>query len=124
MGIIQNMLNANISLNVDFIEMFILLFMERGELKLRYYNLFLLIALTGVSALSKAVGLQKCIKCKVQAIPLKENVFLQVSLEHCKQRMLCSLVSCLKCGNLCTDKITKQKKQPSAIYLLTQNAQK
>lgn len=32
-------------LNVDCIEMFILLFMERGELKLRYYILFLLIAL-------------------------------------------------------------------------------
>lgn len=35
-------------LNIDYIEMFILLFMERGELKLRYYILLLLIALTGM----------------------------------------------------------------------------
>lgn len=53
MGIIQKMLNASL-LSVGCIEMFILLYMEREEFNLRYY-IFLLIALTVVRALNKAV---------------------------------------------------------------------
>lgn len=47
------MLNASL-LSVDCIEMLILLYMERGEFNLRYY-IFLLIALTVVRTLNKAV---------------------------------------------------------------------
>lgn len=47
------MLNASL-LSVDCIEMFILLYMERGELNLRYY-IFLLIALTVVRALNEYI---------------------------------------------------------------------
>lgn len=42
-------------LNVDSIELFILLFVEREELKLRYYILFLLVVFGRVRALNKAM---------------------------------------------------------------------
>jgi len=43
-------------------------------------------------------------------MPLKEKVFLQVSLVDCKQNVVCSLVLCLKHGNICTDKSYKAEK--------------
>lgn len=109
-------------LNVDSIELFILLFVEREELKLRYYILFLLVALAGWEPSTRLCGLQKCIKCKVWAISLKEEVFLQVSLDHCKQRMVCILV--LKRGSSVLIKSQYRKNSHSNVSTQCTECQK
>lgn len=112
-------------LNIDSIEFFILLFMEGEELKLRYYILFLLDVLAGWEPSTRLCGLQKCIKCKVWAIPLKEKVFLQVSLVPCKQRMVCILV--LKHGSSVLIKSQYRKnshQQCIYLYRMPKNSMK